>query len=138
MISDITLFASVRKRLSWLTQRQEVLAQNIANADTPNYRPQDLAPVDFSSMLTSEINKGKSGVSAVSVAVTNESHLPNAGSKLNANSNAQKRTYEVAPSGNAVIMEEQLMKAGENAMDYNLMLNVYQKQVSMMRIAIGR
>ena len=49
----------------------------------------------------------------------------------------QKETYEVAPSGNAVIIEEQLLKAGQNVMDYNLMVNVYQKQVSMLRTALG-
>jgi len=50
----------------------------------------------------------------------------------------QKETYEVAPVGNAVIMEEQLLMAGRTVMDYNMMTNLLQKQTGMIRTALGR
>ncbi|MGH1378222.1 MAG: flagellar basal body rod protein FlgB [Alphaproteobacteria bacterium] len=133
-IQDIGLFQALSAKMGYLNQRQSIIAQNVANSDTPGYRPKDLVEVDFSTMLKSEMG----GTKNVAVATTNEGHLPNANMQMNADAKKQKDTYEVAPSGNAVIMEEQLMNAGQNNMDYNLMLNVYQKQVGMMRMALGR
>ena len=133
-IQDIGLFQALSAKMGYLNQRQSVIAQNVANSDTPGYRPKDLVEVDFSSMLKAQMG----GTKTVAVSTTNEGHLPNANSQINVNAKKQKDTYEVAPSGNAVIMEEQLMKAGQNNMDYNLMINVYQKQVGMMRMALGR
>ena len=133
-IQDIGLFQALSAKMDYLSQRQAIIAQNVANSDTPNYRPKDLAPVDFGAMLKSELRGGKN----VSIAATNANHLSGGKDGIDPKAKKQKDTYEVAPAGNAVIMEEQLLKAGANNMDYNLMLNVYQKQVSMMRTAIGR
>ena len=133
-IQDIGLFQALSAKMGYLNQRQSILAQNVANADTPGYRPKDLVEVDFSTMLKAQMG----GAKTVSVATTDEGHLSNANNHMSADAKKQKDTYEVAPSGNAVIMEEQLMNAGQNNMDYNLMLNVYQKQVGMMRMALGR
>ena len=43
-ISDIPIFSMLRTRMQWHQERQRVLAENVANADTPNYRPRDLSP----------------------------------------------------------------------------------------------
>lgn len=138
-IQDIGLFKALGAKMDYLNQRQGVIAQNVANSDTPNYRPKDLVKVDFADMLKTEMGgSAENGVRPVSVAVTNEKHLPNADQVMNVKAKKQKDTYEVAPAGNAVIMEEQMMSAGQNMMDYNLMLNVYQKQVGMIRTALGR
>ena len=53
-LGNLGLFQVVKKRLNWLGQRQEVLAQNIANADTPNYRSSDLKPYNFKELLRRE------------------------------------------------------------------------------------
>src|SRR3546814_14076552 len=45
------LFSLLGKRMDWLGQRQKVLAQNIANADTPDYVPRDLKPQEFRRMV---------------------------------------------------------------------------------------
>lgn len=132
-IQNIGLFQALGAKMDYLNQRQSVIAQNVSNADTPGYRPKDLEKVDFSTML-----KAQSGKKSVSVATTDDGHLPNAMNSVDPKAHKQRHTYEVAPAGNAVIMEEQLINAGKNTMDYNLMLNVYQKQVGMMRMALGR
>ncbi|PCJ97520.1 MAG: flagellar basal body rod protein FlgB [Zetaproteobacteria bacterium] len=133
-IQDIGIFQALSAKMGYLNQRQSVIAQNVANADTPGYRPKDLVEVDFSSMLKAQMG----GAKTVSIATTDDRHLPNANRHINVNAKKQKDTYEVAPSGNAVIMEEQLINAGKNSMDYSLMVNIYQKQVGMMRMALGR
>jgi flagellar basal-body rod protein FlgB len=53
-------------------------------------------------------------------------------------SDEQESTYEVAPAGNSVIIEEQLVNANHNSMDFSLMTNLYQKNVTMIRTALGR
>jgi len=135
---DIGLFQALTAKMDYLNQRQGVIAQNVANADTPGYLPKDLTPVDFSSMLGSSAQRGGVSVSSVNVDTTDEQHLGITGRSVNANARAQKDTYEVAPAGNAVIIEEQLINSSKNMMDYSLMLKIYQKQIGMMRMALGK
>ena len=50
-VSDIPLFSMLRTRMQWHQERQKVLAENVANADTPNFRTRDLKPLDFGSQV---------------------------------------------------------------------------------------
>lgn len=118
--------------MDFLSQRQRIISQNVANADTPNYRPMDLKPVDFSSVL-----KGVSGSKGVQMVSTNPNHVGAQGEIAAAKSGEQKKVYEVAPDGNAVIMEEQLLKSGQTVTDYNLVTSLYQKQVGLIKTALG-
>ncbi|MDH5721734.1 MAG: flagellar basal body rod protein FlgB [Alphaproteobacteria bacterium] len=134
-IQDIGLFQGIGAKMEFLNQRQGVIAQNIANSDTPGYRPKDMKEVNFSKFLGAAIpNKG---VSDISLVKTSHSHMGQGQEELNTQSRKQRETYEVAPAGNAVIMEEQLMKSGRTVMDYTLMTNIYQKHVGMIKTALG-
>ena len=118
--------------MDWLGQRQSVLAQNIANADTPDYVPQDLMGSDF-------VRKLQARQAALAQAATHPNHLRAAlGPEGPAKSGDQKRTYEVAPSGNAVVLEEQMIKVGETQMNYQMLSNLYRRHMNMMRAALGR
>jgi len=132
---DIALFRGIGARMNFLNQRQRVIAQNISNADTPGYRPQDLRPVDFSAVL-GDVTRG-SGRMSVKLNTTNGQHLPPANQVEDPQARKQRETYEVAPAGNAVIMEEQLLNAGQTVGGYNLMANLYEKNVGLLKIAIG-
>ena len=70
-IGDTTLFSVIKKRLAWLTRRQEVLGQNIANSDTPKkpYKARDIKPFDFKELLSRKARQ-------VNMAVTDKNHLP--------------------------------------------------------------
>ena len=50
-LKGLKIFAMMQERMGWLAKRQEVVAENIANADTPAYRPKDLKELDFSRHL---------------------------------------------------------------------------------------
>ncbi|NJO37384.1 MAG: flagellar basal body rod protein FlgB [Rhizobiales bacterium] len=121
-------------RMSWLAQRQGVLAQNIANADTPDYRPRDLREQDFLKLV-----KGAGGRSSrLTVARTAESHITGkAGARIGLAGENQRDPYETAPDGNAVILEQQAAKAGRTALDHQLASNLYRKYVGMIKIALG-
>jgi flagellar basal-body rod protein FlgB len=133
-IQDIGLFQAIGSKIGYLNQRQSIISQNIANSDTPGYRPKDLVEVDFGQMVK---KASEGGVKNVSIARTNEGHMTGGNDPIDPKSRKQRDMYEVAPAGNSVIIEEQLMDAGQNAADYNLMLNIMQKQVGMIRTALG-
>ena len=46
-LQDLPLLTMLRQRMTWLNQRQDLLAQNVANSDTPRYVARDLKPLDF-------------------------------------------------------------------------------------------
>lgn len=132
---NLSLFKALGSKMDFLNQRQRIISQNIANADTPDYKPKDLVPVDFDKVLKN-VTEDK-GVSSVSLEVTDSGHSRGVNDIANPTSKKQRRVYEIAPAGNAVVIEEQLINAGHTVSDYNLMTNLYQKHVGMMRTALG-
>lgn len=132
--TDAPLFQLLSARMGWLSQRQAVLAQNIANADTPDYRPRDLREKDFLRLA-----QGYAGrPTRIAVAKTDQGHLTGKGSaRINLAGAEQRLPYEISPDGNAVILEEQTAKAGQTALDHQLASNVYKKYVSMIKTALG-
>ena len=139
-IQGLSLFQAMGAKMDYLGQRQKVISQNIANADTPNYRPLDLKPADFSGILSGIRAGGGSGaqVKPVSLSGTDTMHFgTKCGSSTgDAKSVKQRDIYEASPDGNAVVIEEQMINAGETMMDYTLMTNLYQKNINLLRSAV--
>jgi flagellar basal-body rod protein FlgB len=128
------LFQLISARMSWLSQRQAVLSQNIANADTPDYAPKDLRAADFARVVDDISGRQ----SRLTLAQTARAHLDGAAvARVGLAGRAQATVYEVAPDGNAVVLEEQGAKAAETALDFQLTSNLYRKYLGMMRIALG-
>lgn len=135
MTQDITLFKAISAKMGYLDARQKVLANNVANADTPDYRAKDLTKVDFGALLK-DITSGER--MNVHLETTKKGHMPDPNNIDDGEVKKRRTTYEVAPAGNAVILEEEIIKANQNTMDYNMMTNLYSKHISMMRTALGR
>ncbi len=133
MPNDIALFSALNAKIDYLDQRQKLIATNIANADTPNYRPMDMKAVDFGRVL----QKVTGDRTNVQMATTQEGHMPAVAEMIDPKSMKMRSVYEVEPSGNAVVLEEQMVNANRTNIDYGLMLNVYRKNVGMLRTAIG-
>lgn len=132
-IQNIPLFQAMGAKMSYLDTKQGVIAQNIANADTPDYRARELTNVDFGSML-----REVSGRYNVKMEATAPGHLSSNNDPANPRNNKSRTTYEVAPAGNSVIIEEQMVNATKNTMDYNLVTNLMRKNVSMFMTALGK
>ena len=131
-LNKLTLFGLVKGRMGWLSKRQEVLAQNIANSDTPKYKPQDLKAFNFQDM----VQRKQTQLNAVT---TSPMHMTGARKSTSAFAVAENRTpYETAPNGNAVVLEEQMGKIGETQMQYQLTNELYRKHMGMIKIAIGK
>lgn len=127
------IFEALARRMNWLGRRQETLAQNIAHADTPDYVPQDLKE-DASARPFSR------HLADIRLAHTDPGHLdlPKGRRWPDFATRDQRERYETAPSGNAVVLEEQLVKVAETQMDYATMTNLYRKHVQLFHVALGR
>lgn len=133
---NIGLFKAIGTKIDFLDKRQQLISQNIANSDTPGYRPLDLKDLDFSSLVERSMMGG--GKPMVRPDVTKNNHIGTGPQPHDPQTGKQKHTYEVAPAGNAVVIEEQMIKSGETVTDYSLMLSVYRKNMGMIRTAIGK
>lgn len=130
-LTNIPIFKMVVGRMGWLAKRQEVLAQNIANSDTPGYVPKDLKKQDFGKFLRPREPQAR-------MVQTSGSHMQPTQQPSRIRHETDRSTYEIAPTGNAVIVEEQLMKVADTQGAYRLATNLYAKHVSLLKQAIGR
>ena len=129
-MTKIAVFRMTTGKMGWLAERQRVLSQNVANSDTPKYQPKDLKSVDFRRM----VQKNES----VNIARTHSSHMSLGSESQKYQMEKSRDTYETSPDGNAVILEQQLLKAAKTTADYELMTSLYRKHVGMFKIALGK
>lgn len=133
-LPDIPLFSLLRQRMSWLNQRQTVLSENVANADTPGYVARDLKPLDFSRELDSTNQNRVTGLT-----VTNPRHIA---AKTTSGSGdfgvTDTPDVEANPSGNSVSLEQEMIKVSDTQMQFQAAANLYGKAMNLMKTAIGQ
>jgi flagellar basal-body rod protein FlgB len=119
--------ALAERRLHWLDRRQGVLAQNIANADTPGYRPSDLTP--FARELAGQLR--------LAMARTEPAH--SIGSRAAAiNARGDRTVSEVTPDGNAVSLDREALRVAETDTAHQLAMAVHRSFMGMFRVTLGR
>ncbi|HWE72877.1 MAG TPA: flagellar basal body rod protein FlgB [Stellaceae bacterium] len=131
-IGQIPLFSALSKRMSWLTARQTVLAENVANANTPGYVAKDLKDLDFKSLIG---NGRTNGNGPLQLAATEPGHF--APVQSNAPAPVVRAASGSSLDGNGVSIEEQMMKVSTNAADYSLITTLYKQNISMIKTALG-
>jgi flagellar basal-body rod protein FlgB len=130
-VSDIPLFSMLRTRMQWHQERQKVLAENVANADTPQFRPRDLKPLDFGAQV-------QQASSNVRLASTDPGHITGSAGQTGAFATDRNAKYDVRPAGNAVNIEDEMMKVASNQMDYQAAISLYSRSMGLFRIALGK
>jgi flagellar basal-body rod protein FlgB len=133
-ITDIPILSMLRTRLQWEQERQRVLAENVANADTPRYRARDLAPLKFEAPG----EDAPATVSSVVLATTEPGHRSGFGLSPPRFRTESNGNYEVRPTGNAVNLEEEMMKVAANQMDFRAATAVYTRSLSLIKTALGK
>ena len=127
-LNGVPLFSLLTGRMSWLSARQSVLAENVANADTPNYVARDVKPMDFDNLV--------SGAQARGLATTNVRHID-----VRARTGGIEQEDAVGeggtPTGNVVSVEQEMIKLSDTQIQYQTATNLYQKTVNMFRTALG-
>jgi flagellar basal-body rod protein FlgB len=124
---DLTRNATValaERRITWLEERQRVLAQNIANADTPGYRPRDIGGFQ------------RSLANAFAMARTSGRHLDGVGGAARAR--PERVIGDRAPNGNAVSLDREAMRVADTDTAHALAMGLYRRWVGLFRTALGR
>lgn len=133
-MTDLPVLKALKEKLRFHEQRQKVLAENVANVSTPGYVGRDVKAPDFFRMVAAADRSRP-----VSMLSTDPLHMP--GRALTASSEArpEKQTaYETLPDGNAVSLEEQMMKVTDNQMDFQVASALYQRSVGLIKTALGK
>lgn len=136
-LSGIPLFSMLRNKLGYLSEREKVIAQNVANASTPGFTPTDLKPFDQQPGMDARANAGVMAQTAQS-----DSGVSLSGSTGERRQDRPK-TYvsvrapdsETTLDGNQVVLEEQMLKMNEARMDYDAAVGFYQKSLGLLHMA---
>lgn len=123
-VSSTDLFGLAERKLGWLEDRQRVLAQNVANADTPNYQSKDERP--FEGILSAF---------TITPVQTNPMHMSATGSGSGVVVTAGNGR---SPDGNQVSIETEMTKVAETDNQQRFVTNLYGKYMSMFAIALGK
>ncbi|WP_061932110.1 flagellar basal body rod protein FlgB [Aureimonas sp. AU22] len=112
-MSEFYLFGLSSRRAEWLSARQAVVAENVANANTPTYRAKDVTP--FSEVLET---------TSLQMAGSNPSHLVASAGREFGTDETKQTPWDVTHSGNSVSLEQEMLKAGEVSRDFALSTSV--------------
>lgn len=143
-LNKLPIMDAIIKRMGWLSHKQTVLSENVANANTPGYEARTVAEQDFKSLLDhSPTRDGSASAGRVSMSTTHKAHMGANGAVGGADYGGQqvktdKVHFETSPSGNSVVLEEQMMDMTATQMEYGMMVNLYRKNVGLLKTAIGR
>ncbi|HEX2537921.1 MAG TPA: flagellar basal body rod protein FlgB, partial [Pseudolabrys sp.] len=105
-------------------------AENVANSDTPNFRPRDLAPP--------KLDGSSTGPTPVRLATTESGHIPGIGGAGETFRTERRGAYDLRPAGNAVNIEDEMMKVAANQMDYQAVTALYTRSLNLLKTAIGK
>jgi flagellar basal-body rod protein FlgB len=129
-ITDLPILSMLRTRMEWHQERQKVLAENVANADTPGFRARDLAPFESDRLI--------SPPGAVVLARTSPDHLGTAGAGTGDFQARRESRYDIVPSGNSVSLEDEMLKVAANQMDFQAATSLYSRSLSLFKTALGK
>jgi flagellar basal-body rod protein FlgB len=108
--------------------RQRLIAENVANADTPGYRARDLA--DFAATLDSQ--------PAFEARTTRPGHLAFGADPRGFEPREQAVLGAETPNGNSVSLEDQMMRAASVRHEHDMALGVYAKSLEILRAAVAK
>jgi len=131
-ISAIPIFSVLRTKMQWHQERQKLLAENVANADMPKFKPRDLTPPKFDGPAPA------AGGATVALARTDPGHI---GASASGNTQFQldrNGRFEVRPAGSGVNLEDEMLKVAANQMDYQAATTLYARSLGLIKTAIGK
>ncbi|MBU6475171.1 MAG: flagellar basal body rod protein FlgB [Alphaproteobacteria bacterium] len=131
----LTVLQAAIMKMQWTEDRQRVISQNIANADTPGYQARDMSPLNFKNLLKNS-SSSLSLAGGIKLATTNAHDISGTtGQDGMPSPHVEKNPYSVSPSGNSVVLEEQMLKMNENYEAHRMASAIYQKNIDMLTAA---
>ena len=128
-ITDLPLFSMLRARMHWHQERQRLLSENVANADTQNFRPRDLTPLQFDP---------NPQLTAIGLERTKPSHFASSEASSSQFQSSRSGGFQVRTSGGAVNLEDEMIKVAANQMDYQAATTLYTRSLGLIKTALGK
>jgi flagellar basal-body rod protein FlgB len=132
-INDLPVLSALRTKMEWHQERQRILSENVANSDTPNFKPRDLVEPKFDNTGAPAGTMG-----ALPMMRTSAAHIAPSGAGGDSFDQNKRAGFETRPAGNAVNLEDEMLKASANQMDYAAVTSLYSKSLHLLKTAIGK
>ena len=130
-IADIPIFSMLRTRMHWHQERQRLLSENVANADTPKFQPRDLSPLKL------DPARAASPSASLGLVRTSPAHFTMAGGPAQFQLD-HRGEFETRPAGNGVSLEDEMMKVANNQMDFQMATSLYSRSLGLIKTALGK
>ncbi len=116
--------APLQKEIDIRVARNQLIASNVANVDTPGYKAQD---IDFAQIMAGEMDR-------LRLRQTDGRHMPTDNGQAQAPVTSSRSTGRA--DGNNVQMEEEMLKLTQNNIEYNVLVQFVSKYLSGVRRTI--
>jgi flagellar basal-body rod protein FlgB len=127
---DISIFAMLKSRLDYVSSRQQVIAQNVANSDTPNFTPKDLKPFALPGAGGAPL-----ALAPITPRLTSPMHLAAPTAAAPGAKPIDSPDSETTLNGNSVVLEDEMMKMSQSRMDYDAAVAFYQQSAQLLATA---
>ena len=127
---DVGILRLASEAANHATARQSIIAENMANSDTPGYRAKDIA--SFAEVLHARTNLTEFN------RPVREGHIPFESYIQGQRVDESSAFGTESPNGNTVSIEDQMVRAAEVKHQHELALGVYQKSMNILRASLGR
>ena len=128
MLEDLSIFRMAGALAAHAEARQNTIAQNIANSDTPGYRARDITP--FSEAYRAQDD-------GLQLRAPRASHLTPASGEFHITERVDE-SLSPAPNGNSVTIEKEMVKGAETRHQHDVALTIYRSALGIMRSSLGR
>lgn len=128
-VFGIPVLDQLRQKMAWLSQRQSVLADNVANADTPGFTARDLKPIDFEEEMRRQAfeRPRDPGLQRMRDPLAPKDRFEM----------IETPSQQASPNGNSVALEEQMIKVAETQMEFSAASSLYKRALGLIRLASG-
>lgn len=123
---SISFFKTASQRLQWLGNRQKVIAENVANSNTPGFKAKDIT--SFAKMVE--------GAPKAGILTTNARHIDSSTEAPGVQTVVDENAWGETVTGNTVVLEQQTIKANEVGENYQLAVQLYRKGHDLLTLAV--
>lgn len=132
-MTQLPIFSALAEKMRWHQTRQSLLAENVANAETPGFRGRDLKAFDNSDQMRNLSMAPVAGLQSGPGHIAISSLMPGDGFISRSLNN-----FEITPEGNGITLEDEMMKVTANQMDYQAVTSLYTRSMKIIKVALGR
>jgi len=130
MDQGISLLSALKSQMGWLSDRQKVVSQNVANASTPGFKPKDLAPLDFAALMS-----GQSAPVVPTIRLMDGTPLAAPDATAHGSKQITSPDSETTMDGNSVVLEEEMLKMSDSRQNFEAAVGFYEKAQDLIRMA---